>query len=216
MKAMRRANVRAASAAPTASAFAGGSMASSIGRAMTVPNPFRKVRRGICQVLFITMFWGRLTDEITLQTLQTQGTNLAEYWSDGALESPTLHSLCSSRRLRHLFFLTAPHFERRALHDFQNQRRKLVAVFRQALGDLVHGAFVIILQAATQRVGQHFFGQTTNEVIALAFEQNGFQAIRPIEGLARDQFAGGVDREIAFLLAPLANAVEILQTKTNR
>src|SRR6266436_4990285 len=154
MKAMRRGNVWAASVAPAASTFAGGSMASSIGRAMTVPSPFRKVRRGICQVLFITMFWGRLTDEITLQTLQTQGTNLAEYWSigvleywsDGALESPTLHSLCSSRRLRHLFFLTAPHFERRALHDFQNQRRKLVAVFRQALGDLVHGAFVIILQ----------------------------------------------------------------------
>src|SRR5207247_10023632 len=82
MKAMRRGKVWAASAAPAASTFAGGSMASSIGRAMTVPNPFRKVRRGICQVLFITMFYGRLSDEITLQTLQKQGTNLAEQVSD--------------------------------------------------------------------------------------------------------------------------------------
>src|SRR5882724_2652362 len=75
MKAMRRGNVWAASVAPAASTFAGGSMASSIGRAMTVPNPFRKVRRGICQVLFITLVYGRLTDEITFQTLQTQAAN---------------------------------------------------------------------------------------------------------------------------------------------
>src|SRR5439155_6478349 len=79
MKAMRRGKVWAASAAPAASTFAGGSMASSIGRAMTVPNPFRKVRRGICQVLFITMFYGRLSEEITLQTLQRQAANSREY-----------------------------------------------------------------------------------------------------------------------------------------
>src|SRR5213596_11762 len=78
MKAMRRGNVRAASVASAASAFAGGSMASSIGRAMTVPNPFRKVRRGICQVLFITMFYGCLTDEITFQPLQRQAANSRE------------------------------------------------------------------------------------------------------------------------------------------
>src|SRR5204862_5826498 len=82
MKAMRRGNVRAASAVPAASTFAGGSMASSIGRAMTVPNPFRKVRRGICQVLFITMFYGQLIDEITFQTLQTQAAN-SRKWRQG-------------------------------------------------------------------------------------------------------------------------------------
>src|SRR2546427_559681 len=75
---MRRGNVRAASVAPAANTFAGGSMASSIGSAMTVPNPFRKVRRGICQVLFITMFYDRITEEITLQTLQTQAANSRE------------------------------------------------------------------------------------------------------------------------------------------
>ena len=55
-----------------------------------------------------------------------------------------------------------------------------------------------------------------HEVVALAFEQNGFQISRSVESLARNQFAGGVDREFTFLLAPLANAVEILQTETNR
>src|SRR5439155_23920785 len=84
MKAMRRGKVWTASVAPVASSFAGGSMASSIGRAMTVPNPFRKVRRGICQVLFITMFYGQLIDEITFQTLQTQAAN-SRKWRQGRI-----------------------------------------------------------------------------------------------------------------------------------
>src|SRR6266699_976868 len=92
MKAMRQGNVRAASVAPAASSFAGGSMASSIGSAITVPNPFRKVRRGICQVLFMTMFYDRITDEITLQTLQTQAANCSVAGRRGEFKN------CSRRR----------------------------------------------------------------------------------------------------------------------
>src|SRR6266478_5436486 len=196
MKAMRRGNVRAASVAPAASTFAGGSIASSIGRAMTVPNPFRKVRRGICQVLFITMFYDRLTDETKLQILQTQATKLARRMSSRIVAAdirrrisargtlPPRHlggygscddshpnypmpqfSPRSLPRLRHLCFFTAPHLERRALHDLQDQRRKTVAVVRQALGDLVHGAFVIILKAAAERVSQHLLSQAMHEVV---------------------------------------------------
>src|SRR5207249_7421181 len=91
-----------------------------------------------------------------------------------------------------------------------------VAVVRQALGDLVHGAFVIILKAAAERVSQHLLSQAMHKVVALAFEQNGFQLSRAVEGLAGNQFPGGIDRELAFLLAPRANAVEILQTESNR
>src|SRR6266568_6172791 len=104
MKAMRRGKVWAASVAPAASTFAEGSMASSIGRAMTVPNPFRKVRRGICQVLFITMFYGRLTDEATLQTLQKQGTKSVRWMSSRIVAADVRKRISAQETLppRHL------------------------------------------------------------------------------------------------------------------
>src|SRR6266480_5288949 len=101
MNAMRRGNELAASPAP--SNRAGGSMTSSSGRATTVPSPFKKVRRGICQVLFIRLFCGWLTDEITPQTLQTQAAILnrvigvLEWWSDGKrLEAASRYSTTPS------------------------------------------------------------------------------------------------------------------------
>src|SRR5439155_19596139 len=118
--------------------------------------------------------------------------------------------------LRQSLILAPAHLEWRALHDFQNQRREFVTAFGQALRDLVHGALVVVLEAAAQGIGQHFFGKATQEIVALALQQKGCQLIRPVERFPGDQLAGGVNGEIPFLVAPFADAVEILQAKTDR
>src|SRR2546430_598552 len=61
-------------------------------------------------------------------------------------------------RLRQLWILAPAQLERRALHNFQYQSGEFVTAFSQALRDLVHGALVVVLEAAAQRIGQHFFG----------------------------------------------------------
>jgi hypothetical protein len=52
MKAMRLGD---AELSPIARAFRERAIASSSGKAIAVPNPLKKVRRGICQVLFIAL-----------------------------------------------------------------------------------------------------------------------------------------------------------------
>jgi hypothetical protein len=51
--AMRLGNPLGVAPSAAASALNGGAIASSAGRAITVPKPLRKVRRGICHDLFI-------------------------------------------------------------------------------------------------------------------------------------------------------------------
>src|SRR2546428_10671885 len=95
-----------------------------------------------------------------------------EWWSDGKRlraasqysTTPWLHRSMSPR-LRQLFVLAAAHFKRRALDDFRDESRKFVMVPAQPLCDLVHGAFVVILQTSAQRVGQHLFRHTMHEVV---------------------------------------------------
>src|SRR5882672_5274861 len=71
MKAMRR-GAFAPAEAVAAARDAPGSIASSRGSATAVPSPWRKVRRGSCQVLFIESRADSSVDENRSETLQKQ------------------------------------------------------------------------------------------------------------------------------------------------
>src|ERR1043166_3832785 len=111
MKAMRRGRAAAADG-PAASNFAGGSMASSIGRATRVPNPFKKVRRGRCQDLFI------IDDILRLISRGNYPVNGSNTSGDLAQAGRWRQS---SGCLRELMVLAAAPLERGAFDDFQDQ-----------------------------------------------------------------------------------------------
>ena len=54
------------------------------------------------------------------------------------------------------------------------------------------------------------------ELLALLFQQHAREVAWPLERLARDQLAGGINRRTAVLRAPRADAVEVLEAEADR
>src|SRR5207237_945492 len=106
--------------------------------------------------------------------------------------------------------------ERSAFDDGSDELREAVVLFGEVFRNLVAGAAVVIFEAATQRIGEHFFRQATNEVTAFLFEEDVAQFARAFKGFAGDQFAGRIDRRAAIFIPPCADAVEVFEAEANR
>src|ERR1019366_8522221 len=70
------------------------------------------------------------------------------------------------------YLLAAPRLERQARDYFVNQRLEAVAIGSQRLLNLVQGALVIRLDAASQRVGHDLLGEAARD-FGHAVEQHG-------------------------------------------
>src|SRR5439155_5070508 len=72
------------------------------------------------------------------------------------------------------------------------------------------------LKAAAQRISEHLLAEAPEEIIAFCFEQDLLQFVRALKALPCDQLAGGFDGEPRIFFPPGANAIVILETKSNR
>src|SRR5439155_16756768 len=109
--------------------------------------------------------------------------------------------------------LAASHLERCAFCYFEDQGGEFVIGFGQVLRDAIHGALVVILQSSSQRVREHSFSEAVNKLTSFLLEQQVLKFRRSREHLAARKLAGGVDCKIAFLFAPGADRVEVLEPK---
>ena len=86
----------------------------------------------------------------------------------------------------------------------------------EALDDFIHGRRVVVFEAATERVGQKFFGQRAVKFLAMIFGENFFQVFHVLKRFAGHQLAGGVHGISRFVGAPQAEGVEIFQREAER
>ena len=109
-----------------------------------------------------------------------------------------------------------PHLKRRAFHDRQNQRRDPIIVARRVASDRANCRIVVVLDAASECIGQQFFGGRSHEIVAVFRQKQLAQPGRTLELGAVGQLAARVDRRARILGAPPADAVVVLQREPDR
>src|SRR5664279_3592668 len=86
----------------------------------------------------------------------------------------------------------------------------------ESVGNLVDGALVVVLQAATQGVGERFLAETADELVPFAGRKDMAQLGGASERFAARQLATRVYRVGTVLFPPAANSVEVLQPEADR
>src|SRR6516225_204386 len=110
-----------------------------------------------------------------------------------------------------------PHLEWAAINDTKNDGRPPLVVRRSFTHDPANDGGVVLLDAASEPVGQETLGEGLHKHLAFG-DQDVAQAPWSVERGAVGQHAGGVDRPAAFLagIAPAADAVIVLERKADR
>src|SRR6185503_20470016 len=111
----------------------------------------------------------------------------------------------------------APHAERNAARDAEDDRLKTIALRRSVRHDAPHNGHVVILETAAERERQELLRQRVNEQRRVA-RQRRAQLLGAVRGLPDRSRARGVDEHaaVALLEPPLADDVEVLERLPER
>src|SRR5438128_2139092 len=107
------------------------------------------------------------------------------------------------------------HLKRRALDDSSNQGREPEVMVLRVLNDLADRGHIVILEAASERVSQHFLRHDADENLPLADERLA-QANDAVEGGAVEQRSRWIDPSAFVVRSPMANDVEVFQSEPDR
>src|SRR2546425_5550744 len=107
------------------------------------------------------------------------------------------------------------HLKRRALDDSCNQGREPEVMVLRVLNDLADRGHIVILEAASKRVSQHFLRHDADENLPLADERLA-QANDAVEGGAVEQRSRWIDPSAFVVRSPMANGVEVFQSEPDR
>src|SRR4029079_9819973 len=109
----------------------------------------------------------------------------------------------------------AAHAERRALHDPEDERRKVILVRAGVADDAAYRGHVVTVEAAAEGLRHQVVGDSDEHGL-LVFQQRGPQSDRAADRRAVVELARRVDVGAAVADAPLADDVEILQRQAER
>src|SRR5687768_16806911 len=167
-------------------------MESSTGRAIAAPTPRRNVRRG--KVLLVII-------------MTRKPSSILVAGPQPPLHAARLRGPIAPRR--------SPHCEWCAFHNGDNQRRHPIVVECRLPRDRAHGGIVVILNAATQRIGHQLLGYGPNKIFTVLRHHQLRETGGPAELATIRKLAARVDTNARIFVAPLPDAVVILEREPN-
>src|SRR5690242_2563771 len=81
----------------------------------------------------------------------------------------------------------------------------------QRVYDPVYRHHIVIVQPATEGVGQQLLRNRSVEILRVMGDENLLELFDVLETLAREQLARGIDRLASFPVAPHAKGIEVIE-----